>query len=168
MISFDPRQLELVSQFAGLLQFLSDTKDLKTVLDQAAAFNAEIKERQGLLETKEKVDAYITAELDKLDAEKARREKLMETDKQDLVDQKAQVQADQAEVAKAKRDVSALKKAVQDKLDDLKAREEEVNATLERAKNQAADVEQRKQDVLAKEVLLDEKLATVRKMLGQE
>lgn len=167
MISYDSRQLELVSQFSGFLALINDPKKFAQAADDAQKTLAAIQEALGKLKTKEQVDAYVDSELAKLD--KAKKE---------FADQ--QVKANAELDARAK-NLAAYDKSLGEKnaLLDTKAadldalakslavQEISVRDRNSYAYQQAKAIDLKIIELNKKEEELAQKLSTVKKMLGE-
>lgn len=167
MLSFDPRQLELVSQFSYFLQLLSDKDALLKVIQDAKDVLEQNKAILGPVRTKEEADAYLTEAADKY------------SKAQDLIKQ---------DFAKADADIKVLKDAADKDRDEAhklfsqaiaeKAKLEEAQKVLAAELNKVQELKLEAEaklamaDAVAKDnaatqVVLAEKLAKIQAVLGE-
>jgi hypothetical protein len=165
--SIDYRKLEIVSQFAGLLEILAKPDDIKALISDAKTIIADKKALLGPLTEKANLDALI----DREEAELAKKKEQMEVLLGQAQDEARRI-VDQAKVKLAEVEKQTL---------EAKLMRAESEDTLKRAKDQERLVEKRKEEVeAASKVLtakqaecdatasaLAEKMAKIQKLLGE-
>lgn len=166
MLSFDPRQLELVSQFSSFLQLLADKDALLKVIQDAKDVLEQNKALLAPLRTKEEADAYLQEAKDKL-------EQTHELIKREFAEVDVQASATKAAAA------AVLKEANQEKATwaDLKQKQATVLQDIEKLREELTlDRNELDKNLeaqrLAKEEIdlanakLQEKLAQLQKVMG--
>jgi chromosome segregation ATPase len=163
--SIDYRKLELVSQFAGLLEALSDPT-LKDTLVEARKVIEEKKALLGPLSEKANLDALIDREEAKLGERKAKMEELFVQAEQEVSRLKAEaalVKEDAKEVlAQARANELATKEA----LKSVKAREAELATLVQAVEEDKKQLAVVKADYEVMSAALAEKTAKLQQVLG--
>lgn len=166
MLSFDPRQLELVSQFSNFLQLLVDKEALLKIIQDAKDVLEQNKAILGPIRTKEEADAYLQEAKDKL-------EQTHELIKKDFADADLQIEKLRVTVE------TTLKEANQEKTTwaDLKQKQATALQEIEKLREELTlDRNELDKNLeaqrLAKEEIelantkLQEKLAQLQKVMG--
>lgn len=164
--SVDYKKLELVSQFAGLLEALSDPT-LKDTLVEARKIVEEKKALLGPLAEKANLDALIDREEAKLEEKRNQMQTLLE---------QAKVEADRilAEADLVREDVGVI--LMQAKMHEAKAKEvwleaeekqKELDALLQKTKEKAEALAAAKAEYEDKTAALIEKQAKIQELLGK-
>jgi hypothetical protein len=165
-MSFDPRQFQLVSDFAALLETLKDPKDFLKSIQDARDVVEEQKTLLGPLATKESADFYLEEakkkyEQSKVDAEAA---KVALQDEADKAKAKKQAAQDKVDAKQAELDalLQATKELHQSALQDADA----AKAALYVAEKATEANNQRSTDLDAREAVLADKAEQLKKLLG--
>jgi len=165
--SIDYRKLEIVSQFAGLLDILAKPDDIKALISDAKQIIADKKALLGPLTEKANLDALIDREEAELAAKKQKMEGLLEQAQDEarrIVDQ-AKVQL--AEVEKQTLEAKLMRAESEDTL--KRARDLELTVEKRREEVEAASkvltAKQAECDAIA--LALAEKMAKIQKLLGE-
>jgi chromosome segregation ATPase len=143
--SIDYRKLEIVSQFAGLLEILAKPDDIKALISDAKTIIADKKALLGPLTEKANLDALI----DREEAELAKKKEQMEVLLGQAQDEARRI-VDQAKVKLAEVEKQTL---------EAKLMRAESEDTLKRARDQERLVEKRKEEVEAASKVLTAKQA---------
>jgi chromosome segregation ATPase len=167
MISYDPKQLELVTQFASFVEVLKDPKAFADKVNEAKDVLSQVKTALGNLQDKKAIDSYCDAKeaafkktQESLDLAKAANEKV-------VLDKTQQLDKREEDLKDKQSSVDSLKRALDVRDQTLAAKEKEVQSKLDQANKQLADVNAKAKELQDKEQVLNTRLATVNKLLGQ-
>lgn len=166
-ISMNTSQMEALTNFGYFLEIIKDPKALMAVVDEAKKVLAENEKQLGIVNTKKAADAYLenakatvgqwsvedVAKQAKFDAKMSKAEA-------DLAERTARVEALASEATTSAKEAKA--KLEQAKQESLAAGDAAFKATV-----LLNNAEIKTKEIQLKEKELDEKLATVKKMLGE-
>jgi chromosome segregation ATPase len=163
--SIDYRKIELVSQFAGLLEALSDPT-LKDTLVEARKVIEEKKALLGPLSEKANLDALIDREEAKLGERKAKMEELFKQAEEEVSRQKAEAALVKEDAKEVLAQVRANELATKEALKSVKAREAELATLVQAVEEDKKQLAVVKADYEVMSAALAEKTAKLQQVLG--
>lgn len=166
MVSYDPRKMEMVSQFAAFMEALANPEALKKQLDEMKAAVAELKEYSKRKNIGENVDEYIAkAEKDATvirDAANANADAMAKASQSLLEDAKVTRAAADAELktaSEAKYEAQKLQQAA-------KAAEYKAKELLASAEQKGVELAQLQKELQEQKAALDTKAESLKALLG--
>lgn len=167
MLSFDPRQLELVSQFSNFLQLLADKDALLKIIQDAKDVLEANKAILGPVRTKEEADAYLTEAADKYS-------KAQELIKQDFAKADAEIKVLRDEAEKERNEAHNLfsqalleKAKLEESHKILSAELNKVQELKLEAEAKVAAADAIAKENVATQAILAEKLLKIQAVLGE-